>query len=38
MQDVHYIQFIYLETEKGGQVKYLAPGEAPKAEFEVTER
>ena len=37
MQDVHYIQFIYLETEKGGQVKYLAPGEAPKAEFKVTD-
>jgi superoxide reductase len=29
----HYIQWIYLETEKGGQRKALKPGEAPKAVF-----
>ncbi len=33
MLDAHYITFIYLETEKGGQIKYLKPGEEPKAEF-----
>lgn len=29
----HHISFIYLETEHGGQVKYLMPGEAPEAVF-----
>ncbi|WFR58435.1 desulfoferrodoxin family protein [Anaerocolumna sp. AGMB13025] len=29
----HFIQWIYLETDKGFQVKYLTPGEAPKAVF-----
>ena len=33
MTDEHYIQFIYLETERGGQIKYLAPGEKPHATF-----
>ena len=31
----HYIQFVALETASGIQVKYLNPGEAPKAEFAV---
>lgn len=31
----HHISFIYLETEHGGQVKYLKPGEAPEAVFKV---
>ena len=33
MVDVHYIEWVYVKTEKGSQLKYLAPGEAPKAEF-----
>ena len=35
MMDAHYIQFICLETDKGVQLKMLAPGEAPKAEFDL---
>ena len=33
MLEEHYIVFIALETEKGVQVKWLNPGEAPCAEF-----
>ncbi|MCR4694608.1 MAG: desulfoferrodoxin Dfx [Pseudobutyrivibrio sp.] len=33
MLEEHHIQFIYLETENGGQIKYLEPGQEPKAEF-----
>lgn len=33
MLEAHYIQWIYLETEKGSQKKILKPEEAPKAEF-----
>ena len=33
MTDEHYIKFIYLETEKGGQRKCLEIGKAPKADF-----
>lgn len=33
MLDAHYIQWIVLETEQGIQRKYLNPGDAPKAEF-----
>lgn len=29
----HHIEFIYLETEHGGQVKYLRPDQEPEAEF-----
>lgn len=29
----HHISFIYLETEHGGQIKYLMPDEAPEAVF-----
>lgn len=29
----HHISFIYLETEHGGQVKYLTPDDAPEAVF-----
>ena len=29
----HHISFIYLETEHGGQVKYLMPDEEPEAVF-----
>lgn len=35
MSEEHYIQWIYLETEKGGQRKGLKPGEAPVAKFVV---
>ena len=33
MVDEHYIEWIYLETENGGQYKELKPGESPKATF-----
>ena len=33
----HHIEWILLETKKGFQIKYLAPGEAPEAKFEVVE-
>ena len=33
MTDEHYIQFIYVETEHGGQRKRLKPGNEPNAEF-----
>ena len=33
MLDVHYIEWIYVETENGGQRKALNPGDAPYAEF-----
>ena len=37
MQEEHFIEWIYLETEKGAQIKYLKPGEEPKAVFEVAD-
>lgn len=33
MDDNHYISFIYLETEKSGQIKYLNPGDKPIVTF-----
>jgi len=33
MVDEHYIQFIYVATENGGQRKCLKPGDKPTAEF-----
>ena len=36
MLEKHYIQWIAIETEQGVQVKYLKPGEAPKASFALT--
>ncbi len=33
MEAEHYIQWIYLETKKGGQRKNLNPGDEPKAMF-----
>ena len=33
MAEEHSIQWIYLQTEKGGQRKALLPGEAPEAVF-----
>ena len=35
MLDEHFIQWIYLETENGGQRKALKPGDTPKAVFAV---
>lgn len=37
MTDAHYIQWIYLQTEKGGQRKSLRPGEEPEATFVVVD-
>ena len=33
----HYIQWIVLETNLGCQIRYLKPGQAPKAEFVLAE-
>lgn len=33
MADVHYIEWICIETEKGSQMAALKPGDEPKAEF-----
>lgn len=33
MLDNHYIQWIYVKTDKGVLRKHLAPGQEPKAEF-----
>ena len=33
MLEEHYIQWIFVKTEKGGQRKLLTPGSEPKAEF-----
>lgn len=35
MADEHYIEWIYLETCCGGQIKYLEPGKEPKTSFEL---
>lgn len=37
MLEAHLINWIYLETEKGGQIKYLKASEAPKAAFSVAD-
>ena len=37
MVDVHHIQWLYVETEQGGYIRCLHPGEAPKAVFELGE-
>ena len=37
MQDVHYIEWLSIETKKGSQIKALNPGEEPKAEFVLTD-
>ena len=37
MLDVHYIEWIVLETISGYQKKELKPGDAPEASFAVTE-
>lgn len=37
MEEKHYIQWIYLDTEKGGQRKVLKPGDEPVAKFALTD-
>lgn len=37
MTEAHYIEWIYMQTTKGGQVKYLKPGEEPIAKFKLIE-
>ena len=37
MIDAHYIEWIMLETKQGRQRKVLAPNEAPKASFALTD-
>jgi len=37
MTEDHYIQWIYLQTEKGSQFKMLKPGEDPKAVFTLSD-
>ena len=37
MVDVHFIELIAIQTEKGIQIKYLNPGELPIAEFVLTD-
>lgn len=37
MEEAHFIQWIYLLTENGGQRKALKPGNAPKAEFQLVD-
>lgn len=36
MTPEHYIQWIYIETDKGFQMKYLTPSDKPKATFELS--
>ncbi len=33
MTEEHYIQWVYLETDKGGQLHYLHPNEEPETNF-----
>ena len=37
MVEEHFIEWIYLQTDKGGQFKYLSAGEAPKAVFALSD-
>lgn len=37
MLDVHYIEWISLQTEQGNQRKCLKPGDEPKAEFAIVD-
>ena len=37
MVDEHYIQWIYLQTENGGQRKSLKPGDKPSATFSLVD-
>lgn len=37
MEEKHYIQWVYLQTAKGGQRKCLKPGDEPKLVFALTD-
>ena len=37
MTEEHYISWMYLQTDRGGQRKCLEPGNAPELEFELTD-
>ena len=37
MADVHYIEWVYVQTEKGGLRKDLSPGETPRVSFQLGE-
>ena len=37
MAEEHFIEWVYVETEKGGQRKHLKPGEDPNVSFKVDE-
>ena len=37
MVDAHYIEWIFIETDKGTQMKKLAPGQEPKTVFAICE-
>ena len=37
MLEEHYIVFIAIETKQGSQIKYLKPGEEPKAVFAIAD-
>ena len=38
MAEEHFIEWVYVETEKGGQRKHLKPGEDPNVSFKVDEK
>lgn len=33
MEEKHYIEWVAVESDKGGQIKYLKPGQSPKVAF-----
>lgn len=35
MEEKHYIQWIYLQTKNGGQIRHLSPSDEPKATFAI---
>lgn len=37
MEEAHSIQWIYVETNKGGMIKYLKPHEVPAADFKLAD-
>lgn len=37
MIDEHFIQWVYLQTDRGGQRKCLSPGDAPEVSFALAE-
>jgi len=37
MEDAHYIDFVYVQTENGGQIAKLSPGQNPEVSFVLNE-